>query len=188
MPQNYQIIEIPGSHKLKMATVDTSTSSDENRGVRSPEWMVKIDLILQSNVTGYNDYSELFGWYGESSRLTTGDISGQLFTSSTLKHSDVVLLIPNGGHGAQLETKMNIGMPLENVNIVRLGNIQNMKVKLQTIEFGNCRIQAFQQQLDRLYIFISPTTKTNTVFVYGNDGAMKGQMVSRVDYSKNIAE
>jgi hypothetical protein len=186
MAQNYIITEVPGPKNLKIATTDTFTTDD--RGVRSPEWMVKIDDLLISEVAEFNDYCELFGWYAESSRLTTGDISGQLFTSSTLKHSDVVLLIPNGGHGAQLETKMNIGMPLENVVIVRLGHIQNLKVKLQTIEYGHCRIQSFQQQLDRLYLFISPTTRTNTVFVYGNDGTNKGQMVSKVNYAQNTVE
>jgi hypothetical protein len=188
MAQNYQIVDVPGAHNLKIATIDVSDADPNKRGVRSPEWMIKIDDLLKSDVDGFNDHCELFGWYGESSRLTTGDISGQLFTSSTLSHSDVVLLLPNGGHGAQIETKMNIGMPLENIVIARLGNVQNLKVKLQKIEFKHCRIQAFQQQLDRLYVFISPTIKTNTVFVYGNDGTNKGQMVSNVDYSKNTAQ
>lgn len=186
MAQNYQVIDVPGLKGLKITTTDTSSPDD--RGVKSPEWMVKIDDLLKSSVAEYNDHCELFGWYAESSRLTTGDISNQLFTSATLRHTDVTLLIPNGGHGAQLESKMNIGMPLEKITIVRLGNVQNLKVKLQVIEFGHCRIQNFQQQLDRLFIHVSPTTKQNTVFVYDNSGANQGQMVSKADYAQNTAE
>jgi hypothetical protein len=186
MAQNYTITDIPGNSKLRIATTDVTTPDD--RGVKSPEWMIKIGDLLVSDVDGFNDYCELFGWYGESSRLTTGDISNQLFTSATLKHSDLVLLLPNGGHGAQLESKMNIGLPLEAVQIVRLGNIKATKVKLQVIDYTNCRIQSFQQQLDRVILSLSVSTKTNTVFVYDNSGTNKGQMVSKVDYSKNTAE
>lgn len=186
MAQNYTITELPGNTKLKIATTDVQTSDD--RGVKSPEWMILIDDLLNSNVDGFNDHCELFGWYGESSRLTTGDISNQLFTSATLRHTDLTLLLPNGGHAAQIESKMNLGIPLANVEIVRLGNIKSTKVKLQTIVYTNCRIQTFQQQLDRIILNLMVSSKTNTVFVYDNDGTNKGQMVSKVDYSKSGAE
>ena len=186
MPQNYTITEIPGKSRLKLATTDVQTPDD--KGVKSPEWMILIDDLLKSDVDGFNDHCELFGWYGESSRLTTGDVSNQLFTSATLKHTDLTLLLPNGGHGAQLESKMNLGIPLANIEIVRLGNIKSTKVKLQTIAYTDCRIQTFQQQLDRIVLNLIVSTKTNTVFVYDNAGTNKGQMVSKVDYSKNTAE
>ncbi len=186
MPQNYTITELPGKTKIRIATTDVSTPDD--RGVKSPEWMIKIDDMLQSEVENFNDYCELFGWYGESSRLTTGDISNQLFTSATLKHSDLVVMIPNGSHAAQLESKMNLGVPLDLVQVVRLGNIKSTKVKLQVIDYTNCWIQSFQQQLDRLVLFLSISAKTNTVFVYDINGNNKGQMVSKVDYAKNTAE
>jgi len=186
MSQNYTITEIPGNSKLKLATTDVSTPDD--KGVKSPEWMIKIDDLLSSDVDNFNDHCELFGWYGESSRLTTGDISGQLFTSATLRHTDLVLLLPNGGHAAQIESKMNLGIPLNEVNILRLGNIKSMKVQLQSIVYTNCHIQSFQQQLDRIVLSLLVSSKTNTVFVYDNSGTNKGQMVSKVDYSKNTAE
>ncbi|RZI45872.1 hypothetical protein [Candidatus Finniella inopinata] len=186
MPQNYTITEIPGKTNLRVATTDTTTPEDG--GVKSPEWMIKIDDMLKSEVENFNDYCELFGWYGESSRLTTGDISNQLFTSATLKHSDLVIIIPNGGYGAQLETKMNLGIPLNEVQVVRLGNVKSTKVKLQVIDYTLCRIQSFQQQLDRLVICLNISAKTNTVFVYDVNGNNKGQMVNRVDYAKNTAE
>lgn len=187
MAQNYTITELAGlKGNLKIATTDTTTPDE--RGVKSPEWMLKIDDLLSSSVKDYTDHCELFGWYGESSRLTTSDVSGSLFTSATLKHTDLVLIVPNGAHGAQLESKMNLGIPLKTVQIVRLGNIKQVKVKLQLIEFGTCRVQSFQQQLDRIVLFLSISSKTNTVFVYDQDGSNKGQMVSKADYAQNTAE
>lgn len=186
MSQNFTFTEISGKNKFRIATTDTSTPEDG--GVKSPEWMIKIGDLLTSEVEDFNDYCELFGWYGESSRLTTGDISNQLFTSATLKHSDLIVILPNGGYGAQLESKMNLGIPLPIVQIVRLGNIKSTKVKLQVVDFTLCRIQSFQQQLDRLIVSLSISSKTNTVYVYDINGTNKGQMVSRVDYAKNTAE
>jgi len=92
MAQNYRIIDLPGKSKYRIATTDIDTPDDENPGVKSPEWMVKIDDLTKSNVEGFDDHTELFGWYGESSRFTTGDISNNLFTSATLKHSDLIIL------------------------------------------------------------------------------------------------
>lgn len=187
MPQNYKIIELPGKSKFRIATTDVDAPEDNPDGVKSPEWMIKIDDLMKSDVDGFNDHCELFGWHGESSRFTTGDISNNLFTSATLKHSDLVILIPNGGYAATLETNMNTGVPI-NPTIVRLGNIKATKVMIQKIDYTNCFIQSFQQQLDRLILRLSVTTKTNTIFVYDNTGQNQGQVVSTVDYSKNTAQ
>lgn len=187
MPQNYKIVELPGRSKFSIATTDVDNPEDNPDGVKSPEWMIKIDELTKSDVDGFNGHSELFGWHGESSRFTTGDISNSLFTSATLKHSDLVILIPNGGYSATLETNMNTGTPIKTLTIVRLGNIKATKVIMQQIDYTNCFIQTFQQQLDRIILRLTVTTKTNTIFVYDNTGQNQGQVVSTVDYSKNTA-
>jgi len=188
MPQNYTIIELPGKSKFRLATTDTNNPLENPGGVKSPEWMIQMDDVLASDVDSYNDYAELFGWHAESSRFTTGDISNSLFTSATLKHSDLIVMIPNAGYSAVLETRMNTGTPVELLTIVRLGNIKALKVKLQTIVYNICRIQSFQQQLDRLILQMGVTSKVNTIFVYDQDGQNQGQVVSSVDYSKNTAQ
>jgi hypothetical protein len=190
MPQNYKIVELPGPGKSKfsIATTDVDDLDNGTDGVKSPEWMIKIDELTTSNVDGFNGYTELFGWHGESSRFTTGDISNSLFTSATLKHSDLVVLMSNGGYATTLETNMNTGIPINSLTIVRLGNIKATKVIIQQIDYTNCFIQTFQQQLDRIILRLTITTKTNTIFVYDNTGQNQGQMVSTVDYSKNSTQ
>ena len=188
MAQNYTIIDHPGKSKFRIATTDINDPNEVTTGVKSPEWMVRMDDLLASDVDDYDDHAELFGWFAESSRFTTGDISNSLFTSATLKHSDLVVLIPNGGFAATLETRMNTGTQIEALKIVRLGNIKATKVKLQTIEYAVCRIQSFQQQLDRLIMQLSVSSKVNTLYVYDNEGVNQGQVVSSVDYSRNTAE
>jgi hypothetical protein len=187
MTTNFQIIELPGKRTFRIATTDVPVT-DEDIGVKSPEWMVSMDKLMCSTVEGFDDYVELFGWYGESSRFTSPDASGPLFTSSTLRHTDLILIIPYGGYCAQIESNMNLGQPINSLKIVRLGNISQAKVKLQELEYTNCKIQTCQQQLDRMIIHVQIATKTNTVFVYGQDGTSQGQMVSKADYVKNTAQ
>jgi hypothetical protein len=186
MSSNFQIVTLPGKKEFRIATTDSAQSNDLST-IKSPEWMVKVDGLFHSSVEGYNDYVELFGWYGESSRYTNPDVSGPLFTSSTLRHTDLVLIIPYGGYCAQLESNMNLGVGISNLTVVRLGNIGQMKVMMQMLEFKTCKIQSCQQQLDRMILQIMIGQKTNTVYVYGQDGQSQGQMVSHVDYITNSA-
>ncbi|MBY0282265.1 MAG: hypothetical protein K2W94_08970 [Alphaproteobacteria bacterium] len=188
MPQNYKIIELPGKSNFRIATTDIENPENNPDGVKSPEWMIKIDDLTTSDVDNFNGYTELFGWHGESSRFTTGDISNNLFTSATLKHSDLVVLMSNGGYAATLETNMNTGTPINVLTIIRLGNIKATKVTMQQIDYTNCFIQSFQQQLDRIILRLTVTSKTNTIFVYDKTGLNQGQVVSTVDYSKNTAQ
>lgn len=182
----YTITDIPGRKPIKMATVDPGTSEDI--AVRSPEWIVRIDNLLNSNLKGFENYAEIFGWNEESSRFTPGNLSNQILGSATLKHSGLMLMIANGGHSAQIEAKMNRGIPLGLIEIVRLGNIKNVKLKLQILEYKQCWIQSFQQQLDRIIVTVSVSTKKNTVFVYDVSGRNTGCMVSEVDYAKGEVE
>jgi hypothetical protein len=174
------ITDLPGKKNIKMATTDQTVPEDIT--VRSPEWMIKIDALLSSNLEGFEDYAELFGWNEESSRFTPGNLSNQLLSSATLKHSGLTILISNGGHSANIELKMNRGIPLDLIEIVRLGNIKDVKVKLQVLEYSACWIQTFQQELDRIIVSCSISKKKNTIYVYDNSGASKGQIVSEVDY------
>ena len=78
--------------------------------VKSPEWMVMIDDVLKSTVGDFEKFAELFDWDSSSSRLTTGDFGNNLFTSSSLRHSMLELMIPNGSYAPVLEGKMNTGI------------------------------------------------------------------------------
>lgn len=185
MVSQYSIVDLPGRSSIKVATIDSPNSNNEQRGVKSPEWMVKIDDLLFSQVAKFNDYCELFGWHAESSRFTNGDVSNELFTSATIRHSDVILIIPNGGYSASLQTYMNRGQVIGEMYIVRLGNVGEMKVVLQQIKFETVRVQSFQQQLDRVIIHTQVLTKTDTHFIYDYTGQIRGQMVTAAHYGFN---
>lgn len=188
MSNNFQLVDLPGKGDFRVATTDTQ-NGDPFLSARSPEWMVKIDNITESDIDGYRDYVELFGWQGESSCLSAAPMSGgPNLASSALRHTELILIIPFGGYSAQIETKMNRSEYLENITITHVGAVLNNKVPLQKLEFNNCRIQRCQQQLDRMIVHVMISIKINTVYVYDQTGLSTGQMVSKTDYIKNIAE
>jgi hypothetical protein len=183
--QNQSYSYLPGDSGKRIPTV-TSQPDHDVAHVRSPEWMIQMDDVLTSNVEGFNDYCELFGWYSEFGRNSTGDIGNSLFTSASLRHSELIVLIPNGGFTTVLENRANNGTPIEALTIVRLGYVKGEKVKLQEVVYTICRIISIQQDLDRIYLKLNVVTRKNTIFVYDMDGAAQGQTVSEVDYSKNL--
>ena len=185
MAIRYHVVNTMINSKPINIPIVENPNEGDSKFVKSPEWMIRLDKIVFSAVTGYETHTELFGWYSESGRFTLGDVSNQLFTSATLSHSDVVVIIPNGGYAADLQTSMNAGRLIERASLVHLGNVGQTKVKLQEIIHEQCRIQNFQQQLDRLVLHLQVTTKTDTHFVYDRSGQIKGQMVTSVNYAQN---
>jgi len=165
-----------------------STSKENN--VRSPEWLLKIDDLLESNIDEFKDHCELLKFESQASRETSGNAGGQLFKIANMQHSDVVLTIPNGSYVAKLENKMNQGQPLQLVSIVHLGNINNTKVKMQVIDHENCWIQKMQplHDSDSVMFSIKIRSKVNTIYVYDHDGVNKGQMVSSANYAANTTK
>lgn len=187
MAQNYRVIDVPGLSKLKMSVTDTS--KEEEVFSQTPEWMVKMDDVFEHGaVDGYANFTELFGWTAKYSRHTSGNLGSGLFTSATLKHSELALCIPQTGDTVKLESKMNKGEEILLLEIVRLGNIKEVKVKLQHVKYGVARIQSIQPDLDRVFIVFTVSTRENTVFTYDNSGSSTGQLVTKVDYVKNTAE
>ncbi len=183
MPADSSSIKIPGRDFSIPAVGGDPSSNSGTAAVKSPEWMVSIDEMLSSTVKDFEKFAELFGWYAESSRYSSGDITNQLSSSATLKHSDLIIQIANGGYSSDIETRMNTGKKIDKITIVRLGNIEAEKKKLQEIVYEVCRVQSFQQSLDRLFLTFSVTKRTNTVFVYDSKGAAQGQNATTIDYS-----
>lgn len=156
---------------------------DNGSASKLPEWMVKIGDFCESTITGYQKYCELFGWYGESSRKIKNDIAGFLTPTATLRHSEVVIVIPVFAFLAELENMMNAGTPVPEIEIV---NIDSKLGKKQSIQFLGCTLTSIQQELDRVVVKMNILAKVDTIKVYSVLGIPAGQKVSRVDYMTGI--
>lgn len=158
--------------------------------VRTPEWMVNIDGVTTaaSTTTGFEDYAELLGWFAESARESVGLVGNQLMTAGTIQHSDVVLKIQNFSYAANLEEKMNNGMNIATIIIVRLAFIEGADLKkLQEITFENCRIQALQHQMDFILATFRFLKKTNVITGYNQEGIAGNTATSTIDYEHDTS-
>ena len=173
-----------GSHTVQQA--------DHNIGflgnVKTAEWMLKIDDILSSTVSEYEDYAECFGWFAEQSRVTSGSTSNQLITSSTVQHSNVIVMIPTGIYDPVLEKNMNSGVNMQEMTIVRLAHVGEERKPLQTLKFTNVKMETKRQEHDFLILSFRIETRENTNFQYDQDGTPKGQSVTFFDYTKNSSD
>lgn len=180
---NIMKYRIAGSKDFAIPVVSKVHNPDEESAAsaNTPEWMVKIDELTTSLTLGFPDYCELLGWFGEAGRKINN--STTQYPSSSLKHSEVVIVVPVAGYLASLESKMNKG---ETLKVVKIINFADNK-ELQAIEYKGCLIRSIQQELERAVIKMSIMKKINTIKVY-NEGVCTGQMVSSVDYGTGAVE
>lgn len=176
----YGNIPLAGDQNISIPVVDPRIK--HTNSVTTPEWMISIDKFLTSNVEGYEGFTELFGWFAEQARLTKGSTATQLFSTSAVQHSNIMIVIPNGMYLPLLETVMNSGSNIGAVKIVRLANISDLKIPIQEVDYTNCKIDSIQQKLDEIIMSIRPETRMNTVIQYAQDGSKLGQNVSFFDY------
>ncbi|AIK95579.1 hypothetical protein [Candidatus Odyssella acanthamoebae] len=176
----YGSIPLVGDQNVSIPVVDPRIK--HLNSVTTPEWMISIDKLLSSNIEGYETFTELYGWFAEQARLTKGSTASQLFSTSAVQHSNILIVIPNGLYLPMLETIMNTGSNLSAIKIVRLANITDLKIPIQEVDYTNCKVESIQQKLDEIILSIRPETRMNTVIQYAQDGSKLGQNVSFFDY------
>ncbi len=152
--------------------------------VKTPEWMVAIGDMMSSSIEGFEGLCELFGWQAGLSRFTTGNISTNLHSSATVAYSDLVMVVPMGESYPKLKNSLAIGKKIDKITILRLGNINGVKLIIQEIVFEICRLQYVLQNLDQVVVCSQIQRCTDTVEKFDNNGEKKGHVVSCI----NIAD
>ena len=192
MSTNYKDYTIPGTDITIKIRADEDGAASLSSQSKTPEWMVKCGDKFTSMITGYTDYIELLGFYGETFRNTTGQSSMSMPSfngSSSIGHTQVALVIPMGGHITFLETSVGNNPHINDIVILRIGNIMGATVIMQKITFTGVILNAVQQDLDgKVSLRMQIGSRTNEVASYGMDGAALGQLVSKTDYNQNIIQ
>lgn len=182
-----RLVVIPGRTRLKVPTIFDRKQGDTSAVIsRSPEWMVSLFPLTKGNITvaGSKNFIELYGWTSEASRYVSGDLSGTLLTSGSVKSSNLVLIIPPGPHGPKIEAQMYKGTLLAKIIILRLGWTQGINEKFQELQFEKARLVGFQQNMQYLVISAQVAKKANDITVFSQDtGKSSGHKLSSVNYS-----
>lgn len=186
----YEFIECPGANGITIPIVKKTTGEeDDTTGVRVPDWMVKIDGAQTSSyINGYTAYTELFGWYAESSRHVKGDSANGLCPSSTLWHSDIFLVMQNGFQNAHINKSVADGTITPNITIIRLSRINNKVEVIQTLVFSSCHWVGIHAYLDWSIARFTACIRSNTVQGFDQKeggGGSFGSASCIVDYTQN---
>lgn len=169
-------------------TIDIPSQSHNivfNNSVKTPEWMILMDDLLNSTVEDFEEYAQLFGWSAEQSRTNNGYIANQLFTSATVQHSNVLVSIPVGIYDPVLEQKLNTGENIHKMEIVRLAHVGEERKPLMRIVFTHVKIESKRQEHDTLILSCRVSTRKNINYKYGQDGTPQGQSVTFFDFTSN---
>jgi hypothetical protein len=181
--QNLQIVNNMGQF-VNVSVPVVNQDSQVPAYSRSPEWLIMLDDLTDkaSNVKGKEGYVEVFGWTGAMSRSSSPNIGGEHYSTATLIHTDLVVVMPMGSYVTKLNQTMANGVVVKNVTLERLGNIGEVLQVIQSILFETCRIQSVQQQIDKVVVTIQVQKRTDTINVYNQDGTSAGQTVSTIDF------
>jgi hypothetical protein len=178
--QDYELLDVPGSDNLKIAVIPGmhNIEKEEGAGVRTQEWTLTMDTIFIPLLS-----IELFGWYAESERETGTDVGNQLFTSSSIKHSELAVVIPGGQHLAALENKLAGGEVISNVIITRLIRIGLLiELPIQVNLFRTCYITSVQQYMDYIIVRMRISKKTVTCTAFDQEGIPSGVGIFNVSF------
>lgn len=180
---DYDLIPVPGEENLHIAVVPAFYRSQhqDDVGVRYASWTLTADTLFLPK-----PFEELFGWYAESGRETGTDIGNQLFTGGSLRHSELIVVIPNGKHLATFENKLSNGSPIKTVVIThlsRLGLPQGLPVPIQINTFHNCHVTGVQQYLDALIVRFRIQKKFVECTTFSQEGHPAGVGYYSIDFA-----
>lgn len=193
----YELVHVPGYSDLQILAVSRSVSPYHfyESGSKSPWWMISMKAkaeLLSSSVDGkdgditFAKCAELYGFQVDVSRRTEQTVSSQLFTSARIQHDDCIVLIPNGGYIADIETNMTNNTVLPLIHIVCVGWFEGKLQVYQKIKFEHSRVTQVIPDLDRVFVRFRVLKKTYTFIPFDQETSKKGgQAVCTIDISKN---
>lgn len=169
MPENVDTLYkcISGIPLHKVAT-DSAT--------RTPNWMISIPKAQTTSLFRPN-CTELFGWSCFIVRDINPNSVLNLYTSGSICHSELSIVLQNGIHTANLNKWAVDGTKIEKVIIYRLSRDNAGEIKdIQTLIFETCQVHKVISTAGHLSIYkIGIGSRENNMRSLYQDGTLKGQ-------------
>jgi|GEM_PF-4349892 len=157
---------------------------------KTPEFMLYLDKITESNVEQYKTFCELFSWVESYSRkgVLHGAASGS--QSAANEHKLVPFLIRQDVFSPKIRDAVLKGEVIKEVKVIHILN-PNGKVNeiTQEIIYTNCIIQEVVQDMGWLALIISfEAVKEKTISYQQGVETKKGNMAAGWNYKTAKAE
>lgn len=179
--EDYELLSVQGIDDLKIAVIPAKKRNynGEGTGVRFCEWTISVDTFFLPKLS-----TELFGWYCESEKDTGGQTGNALFTSGTIKHSELIIVISNGLHLVNFENNLDHGKVVKLIIITKFVLINDKKLPMQINTFENSYVTSVQQHLDDLIVKFRIAKKQVSCIVYSQKGTVRGVSAASLNLVK----
>lgn len=182
-PRDYELMSVPGEKDLQIAVVPSAYRKPQDNGSHYVDWTFTADLIFFPKL-----FVDLYGWYSESARDTGMDVAHHLYTSGAIKHTELIVVIPNGQHLTTFENKLVRGQLISKVVITRLikvGMPLGLPVPIQVNTYEDCFVTGVQQILDCIMVRFRIRKKQVACTPYSRKGVPSGVGCFEVNFSKS---
>lgn len=179
-----KIIKLAGRSLIHFPIHGTNKNNELSGISKStPEWMIRMDDILEGHVSshaGDSKGTQLFGFSYHTERETVGYPVNQLIANAAFRLSDLIVLIQNATYSPILEQYMNNGTLINNIVITRWGWIGASLTQLEQRVFSICYITQFRQILDYVVLFVRYVEVHENIYIYSQTGESMGQTGSKI--------
>lgn len=156
----------------------------------TPEWVVKMDDLLESKQKKFEKYSELLGYDLYVGRESKSGASGELNSAGVVQHSDVYIVFRVEISMPKILGKLYKGIKIDEILLKRLTHAGDTGQEKQIISFKTCRVDFVKQITnDLLIVKFRPIVRDDTVFKWDQDSnSSTGQTHELFNFSTNTAE
>lgn len=181
-PRDYELLPVPGESSLQIAVVPASYRRPQDSGSHYVDWTFTADTIFLPKL-----FVDLYGWYSESARDTGMDVAHHLYTSAAIKHTELIVVIPNGQHLATFENKLVKGSIISNIVITRLiktGAPLGVPLPIQVNTYKDSFVTGVQQILDCVMVRFRILKKQVECTTFSQKGIPNGVGCFEVNFAK----
>jgi hypothetical protein len=158
-------------------------------GTSTPEFMIEMDDLLSSNISGYEQAAELLWHHSIERRLTAGHAGGDLKGTSTVEHSMLSVTLLAESWLPCLREKLRNGDNIASVIIHRLANIGDGSelTDIYTTTYEDTKIDMIEEYPDRVNVLLRIKSRTDDSVQVDQDNSQSGNNSSSWDYSTATA-
>ena len=175
--QNASLVGIQNNNTLRDQTLQDQLSPGEiyMNHTKTVEYMVMLDALVQSDVTNFNQYCPLYQFLLHGSRQANPNASQEKKSSGRFAMQNPIIVIPTSSFIAELFQKLVDGSTINEIHIVRLGNMSGqLNQIIEEYKFNTCELQDVRTNYDTTRIEFRATLVEITINGYNQAGQKQG--------------
>lgn len=179
------------SFKSERENLTSSVGSLNNvhQSATTPQWIIKCADFFSSDINKWAENAApcievKFG----SSRQTSYDASGELSGNGQIVAAKTCVMMKTGSWGPSIQNALLTGKNIKEITLIRFSSIEGTDTPIQEVKYSTCKISDYEQLNDMLVFTFAYLENTDTITVFGQDGAKLGQTSVTFNSSTVVAK